>query len=37
MIDVSTGEYRSKGTVSDHFITAHHGAVSSIRADSKFS
>lgn len=31
MIDVSTGEYRSKGTVVEPFVIAHHGSVSSIR------
>ena len=31
MTDVSTGEYRSKGTITDQFVIAHHGAVSSIR------
>ena len=31
MTDVSTGEYRSKGTIAPEFVIAHHGAVSSIR------
>lgn len=31
MTDVSTGEYRSKGTITDQFVIAHHGAVSSLR------
>lgn len=31
MLDISTGEYRTKGTVGEPFIIAHHGSVSSIK------
>jgi len=31
MLDVSTGEYRTRGTVVEPFVIAHHGSVSSIR------